>query len=229
SVAQLSPSKTGIVLSQVNSLISSANQSIILYHNITSAIKLLDIAKQTLTVSDDPLFDSLKVALTHDINNLNGQDQYDTTILQTQIGDLNSYIYALTSIKPNQEKPMVKEYSGSKWDNFKENVTGTLQGLFSINQQKNSLNSSDSIRSSEILIQLSLNVRQAMLTYNQDAWNKNLTSIKEDIIANYASNIEGQKILELIKSLEKVNFDNKNNNLDATIQALSKTNQLYGN
>lgn len=229
SVAQLSPSKTGIILSQVNSLISSANQSVILYHNINSAIRLLNTAQQTLMVSNDPLFDNLKVSLTHDINNLTGQNQYDTTILQTQVGDLTKYIYALTDTNSKQENQMVIEYNGSKWNNFKDNITETLRGLFSNNQQKNSLTNIDNIKNTEILIQLSLNVKQAMFMYNQEAWNKNLVSIKDIISINYMNNIEGQKILELVKSLGNVNFNNGNNSLDETIQALSKTNQLYGN
>lgn len=225
SVEQLNPTQSSIILSQVNSLINSASQSIIIYHDTNAAISLLNIAMQSLTASSDPIFNNLKVALTQDISNLSGQDQYDIVVVQTQVNSLNNYMYDIINVESiTNEQISIKTLSGSKWDNFKNNISETMSGLF---HSQNNLKLSDNTKNAEELINLSMRLKQALLTSNQNSWNQSLSMIQQNILSNYSNTLVGQKILELVKSLSKVSLNNQDSSLDATIKALNKTNQLY--
>ena len=55
-ISLISPNQSELILNQVNSLVGGANQSLLLYHDYPSAIKLLNYAKSLIISTNDPLF-----------------------------------------------------------------------------------------------------------------------------------------------------------------------------
>lgn len=229
-LSSLNPTQTSLLLAQINSLINSANQSLLVYHDNAGAIQLLKSAEQTLNTSSDPLFSALKMSLVNDLNNLLTKNNYDSTILQSQIQNLSDITAKLQVVS----KPISVSHSiqNDAWSRFVSNVKQSLSSLVEIREVNPNSNSISSIPEDQLVVnqklQLSiLNLRQALSTHNQQMWDTNLDDIALIVRHFYITDVNSEKMFAIINQLKEVKLGMNSINIDSSLQALSKVNQLY--
>lgn len=229
-LSSLNPTQTSLLLTQINSLINGANQSLLVYHDNASAIQLLKSAEQTINTSSDPLFGALKISLVNDLNNLVAQNNYDSTVLQSQIQNLSDAIAKLQFIgKPIVVTPSIQT---GAWSKFIYNVKQNLSSLVEIREVNPNSNFVSNIPEDQLVInqklQLSiLNLRQALFTHNQQIWDTNLDDAALIVRRFYITDVNSEKVSAIISELKGIKLGANNINIDNSLQALSKVNQLY--
>lgn len=228
-IRNVAPTQTNLLIYQLNSLINGANQSLILYHDYVAAIKLLNYAKQVLNSSDNPLFSQLKVNLTSDLDNLQAQNNFDTTMLATEIDNGYQLISQLNIVAPVQSTTPVLA-NDSLWQKVVKNIKGSLFGLVKV-VKTNPSASSVLVPENEMVVrqhlQLNLmNAKQALLTRNQALWSGSLLEAQTMLQQYFVVDLANKKLAAILAQLQKVNFNGANSNLDLTMQALVKLEQL---
>lgn len=228
-IRNVAPTQTNLLIYQLNSLINGANQSLILYHDYVASIKLLNYAKQVLNSSDNPLFSQLKVNLTSDLDNLQAQNNFDTTMLATEIDNGYQLISQLNIVAPVQSTTPVLA-NDSLWQKVIKNIKGSLFGLVKV-VKTNPSASSVLVPENEMVVrqhlQLNLmNAKQALLTRNQALWSESFLEAQTMLQQYFVVDLANKKLATILAQLQKVNFNGANSNLDLTMQALVKLEQL---
>lgn len=230
SISTLTPSQTSIVLTQLNGLVNGAVQSLVVYHDVVGSIKLLSSAEQVLVTTNDPLFSELKIALTKNLASLNAQNDVDLTMTLAKISaiaDLAKNLQTTQVIAINH--PIVKS---SLWDKFLDNIKQQLSSLVTIRKVNvNGVVENANVNNQKLAMQqIQLNVlslRQALITHNAILWNSSLNDLSRLIDSYYIHDDNAQKVLSMINQLKSVNFQENSLNIDDSVQALSKANQMY--
>lgn len=229
-ITQLMPTQSGLILSQLNSLLNAVNQSVIVFHDYPSAIQLLQSAQKTLATTDDPLFTSLKVAVTNDLNNIQAKNNMDSTIIQSQLSNLDATVASLNSSFDTAE--VVKPIElGNKWSAFwgdiKEKITGlvNVKKVDGINTSQTML-ANDPMLIHKMMVLDIINLKRSLLIHNQEEWQTNLNEIRSLSQNISANNLQLQKILVIVGELQKLDVSGSVN-IDSSLQALVKANQLY--
>lgn len=228
-IRSVSPTQTSLLIYQLNSLINGANQSLILYHDYVAALKLLNYAKQVLNSSDSPLFSQLKVNLTSDLDNLQAQNNFDTTMLATELDNSYQLINQLSIVAPIQADTTVSS-GDSTWQKIVKNIKGSLFGLVKV-VKTNPSAGSVLVPENEMVVrqhlQLDLmNAKQALLTRNQALWSGSILEARTMLQQYFIVDLSSKKLEVILEQLQKVNFNGANANLDLTMQALIKLEQL---
>lgn len=228
-IRSVSPTQTSLLIYQLNSLINGANQSLILYHDYVAALKLLNYAKQVLNSSDSPLFSQLKVNLTSDLDNLQAQNNFDTTMLATELDNSYQLINQLNIVAPIQADTTVSA-NDSIWQKIVKNIKGSLFGLVKV-VKTNPSAGSVLVPENEMVVrqhlQLDLmNAKQALLTRNQALWSGSILEARTMLQQYFIVDLASKKLAVILEQLQKVNFNGANANLDLTMQALIKLEQL---
>lgn len=228
-IRSVSPTQTSLLIYQLNSLINGANQSLILYHDYVAALKLLNYAKQVLNSSDSPLFSQLKVNLTSDLDNLQAQNNFDTTMLATELDNSYQLINQLSIVAPIQADTTVS-VNDSIWQKIVKNIKGSLFGLVKV-VKTNPSAGSVLVPENEMVVrqhlQLDLmNAKQALLTRNQALWSGSILEARTMLQQYFIADLASKKLAVILEQLQKVNFNGANANLDLTMQALIKLEQL---
>lgn len=228
-IQSISPTQTSLLIYQLNSLINGANQSLILYHDYVAALKLLNYAKQVLNSSDSPLFSQLKVNLTLDLDNLQAQNNFDTTMLATELDNSYQLINQLSIVAPIQADTTVLA-NDSTWQKIVKNIKGSLFGLVKV-VKTNPSAGSVLVPENEMVVrqhlQLDLmNAKQALLTRNQALWSGSILEARTMLQQYFIVDLASKKLAVILEQLQKVNFNGSNANLDLTMQALIKLEQL---
>lgn len=228
-IRSVSPTQTSLLIYQLNSLINGANQSLILYHDYVAALKLLNYAKQVLNSSDSPLFSQLKVNLTSDLDNLQAQNNFDTTMLATELDNSYQLINQLSIVAPIQADTTVSA-NDSIWQKIVKNIKGSLFGLVKV-VKTNPSAGSVLVPENEMVVrqhlQLDLmNAKQALLTRNQALWSGSILEARTMLQQYFIADLASKKLAVILEQLQKVNFNGANANLDLTMQALIKLEQL---
>lgn len=230
SVNSLTPNQSMIILNQINSLIGGANQSLYLYHDFAGAIKMLGYAKQLLAATNDPLFSSLKLNLAQDLDNLQAQNNFDNNLVAAELENIINAIPQLQLIAPVTPSSETPNADLKWWQRLLENAKESLSGLVKV-VKTNPGAERALLPENELMIrqQLQLNLfnaRQALITRNQGLWLSSLQS-SEELLRNYfILNVASQKALSATTQLEKISLTENSVNLDLTMQALAKTEQL---
>lgn len=226
----LNPSQTDLILTQLNSLLNGANQSVVIYHDYAGAIQLLKSAEQVLTTSNDPVFNNLKVALTSDLDSLMTQNYADYSVTQAQLSVLSD---AILSLNYNQiYHPKNADTSITAWQKFVNNVKQSIIGLIKIKEVnpdfKDQLNLPDDANLLAQRLKLNvLNLQQTFILHNQKEWILNLDQIDYIVKHYYINDINAKKVLTITTQLREINFSNNSVSLDKSISALSKAIQLH--
>lgn len=229
-IMALNPSQTDLILTQLNSLLNGANQSVIIYHDYAGAIQLLKSAEQVLVTSNDPVFNNLKVALTADLDSLMTQNNADYAVKQSQLSVLSD---AILSLKYNQVyQHQDAAVTATAWQKFVNNVKQSIIGLVKIKEVnpdfKDQLNLPDDVSLLTQRLKLNvLNLQQTFILHNQQEWNLNLEQIDYIVNHYYINDINAKKVLTITAQLREINFSNNSVSLDKSISALSKTIQLH--
>ena len=229
-ISLINPNQSELILNQVNSLVGGANQSLLLYHDYPSAIKLLNYAKSLITSTNDPLFIGLKISLAKDLDNLQAQETFDGTMLASQ---LENVIQSLPNLKVTEvmdNNSIITPENSSVWSRFIQNIKLSLTGLVKVvktNQNATAM----LIPENELMIrqhlQLNLlNARQALATHNQELWTSSLQDVANVLHNYFILDLITQKDLSIVAQLRQTSFNLNQANLDATMQDLIKTEQL---
>ena len=219
-----------MVLYQLNSLISGANQSLLLYHDYASAIKQLNYAKQILTSVSDPLLLQLKINLTTDLDNLQAKNNFDATMLATQLDELYQNIAQLNITAPVAPQNQQDNLPTSAWQRFVMNIKQSIFGLVKV-AKANSDSSEVLVPENELVVRQHLQLdilsaRQALLNQNAALWQSSLNDAYNLTQRFFSNDLTRQKELLLIQQLRDVSLGVNQPTLDLTMQALIKAQQL---
>ncbi len=228
-VRNINPSQTSILVYQLNAIITSANQSLNLYHDLPSTIKLLSYAKQILTANSDPIFMDLKINLTKDLDRIQAQNSYDNVMLASQIDNLYNETTHLRVVAP-EVKPVAQSTNNSVWHKMLLNIKNSIFSLVKVEKTNQAVADlivpeNESVIRQHLQIDL-LNARQALLTRNQGLWSNSLSDA-ENLVRHYfiADQLTlGQ--LQIINQLQNVSLSANQANLDLTMQSLIKLQEL---
>lgn len=219
-----------MVLYQLNSLISGANQSLLLYHDYASAIKQLNYAKQILTSVSDPLLLQLKINLTTDLDNLQAKNNFDATMLATQLDELYQNIAQLNITAPVAPQNQQNNLPTSAWQRFVMNIKQSIFGLVKV-VKANSDSAEVLVPENELVVRQHLQLdilsaRQALLNQNAALWQSSLNDAYNLTQRFFSNDLTRQKELLLIQQLREVSLGVNQPTLDLTMQALIKAQQL---
>lgn len=219
-----------MVLYQLNSLISGANQSLLLYHDYASAIKQLNYAKQILTSVSDPLLLQLKINLTTDLDNLQAKNNFDATMLATQLDELYQNIAQLNITAPVAPQNQQDNLPTSAWQRFVMNIKQSIFGLVKV-VKANSDSAEILVPENELVVRQHLQLdilsaRQALLNQNAALWQSSLNDAYNLTQRFFSNDLTRQKELLLIQQLREISLGVNQPTLDLTMQALIKAQQL---
>ena len=219
-----------MVLYQLNSLISGANQSLLLYHDYASAIKQLNYAKQILTSVSDPLLLQLKINLTTDLDNLQAKNNFDATMLATQLDELYQNIAQLNITAPVAPQNQQDNLPTSAWQRFVMNIKQSIFGLVKV-VKANSDSAEVLVPENELVVRQHLQLdilsaRQALLNQNAALWQSSLNDAYNLTQRFFSNDLTRQKELLLIQQLREISLGVNQPTLDLTMQALIKAQQL---
>lgn len=219
-----------MVLYQLNSLISGANQSLLLYHDYASAIKQLNYAKQILTSVSDPLLLQLKINLTTDLDNLQAKNNFDATMLATQLDELYQNMARLNITAPVAPPSQQDNLPTSAWQRFVINIKQSIFGLVKV-VKTNSDSAEVLVPENELVVRQHLQLdilsaRQALLNQNAALWQSSLNDAYNLTQRFFSNDLARQKELLLIQQLRGVSLGVNQPTLDLTMQALIKAQQL---
>jgi uncharacterized protein HemX len=219
-----------LVLYQLNSLISGANQSLLLYHDYASAIKQLNYAKQILTSVSDPLLLQLKINLTTDLDNLQAKNNFDATMLATQLDELYQNIAQLNITAPVAAQNQQDNLPTSAWQRFIINIKQSIFGLVKV-VKANSDSAEVLVPENELVVRQHLQLdilsaHQAWLNQNAALWQSSLNDAYNLTQRFFSNDLARQKELLLIQQLREVSLGVNQPTLDLTMQALIKAQQL---
>lgn len=237
-LADMITNKTAVAVYQINELVNLANQSLLVYANLNGAIKLLTYAQDILNYENGAAFTQLKLSLSSDLQKLNQVPVLNTIWLVSELNSILFEIDKLSLIKP-AKLPITSSYAKEKqtttndsniWHRFLENIKSSLMGLFSVSKSGGGssillLPENNSFIRQQIKLDL-LNAKIALLEHNNDAWQLSLQeSIKT--LQLYFKIIDGsQAIIARLEQMQRTQIDFTKVNIDDTLKALSKTNEL---
>lgn len=217
-------------LSEMNYLILIANEKLQLSRDVPGAIASLKMAQQRLSMTADPGFSNLKVALNKDLTALSEMPTFDQQALWEEVGVLSEQIDKLrlkelgAEIEAAPAKPLTlsswKAALYSAWDEFK--------GLIKITRiEQNPIPLTGLVQEqAQLKRELQWLVGQAqwaVLQKNQKIYSGSLKNI-EKLTKNYfVENAEETDFLAHLHALEQKSVALPTPSLAETLQALSQT------
>lgn len=228
--SQLLLDKYKITKYQLNELISLANQSLLLYHDTSGAIKLLNYAKELVNNSEDANLSVMKYAINHDITQLTYEINIDIAAIITQMDYVynnvdNLHVFSENLIENNVLS--VNESDNSKWQSFVKQIKKDLAKVISINKINDSnldfSSQQESLMKNDIKINL-LSAKIALYAKDDKVWKQSLSNVQKSV--NNYFNMSNLSVLMLnqIAELQKLSISNSNCNIDTTLNALAKFN-----
>jgi uncharacterized protein HemX len=234
-----------LVLLQLNQLIGMANQSLVVYSDSKSALKLLDYVAMMLEGKTQAQYVEVKAAVNSDITKLTALQYVDATVLVTKLNALNIQISDLPLIdydKANKTSQLSVESgqgtvitatsaaSTSLWSKFWHNLKKDLQSIVVISST-DSAKALQLLPDKEIIIRENiklylLNAKIAVLQHDQASWVFNLQSIKTDLTTYFSKSSINTALIGNLDELINVNITLSGANIDASIKALNKLNNL---
>lgn len=228
---QLSDNKTNVVVFQINELISLANQALVVYHDVNAAIRLLNYALDILNGNSLALFTELKVALTTDLEKLKQLPVIDSVIMTTKLDNIiietTQLHIANQNVLPN---PVQSSSNQNNWHKFITNVKSVLVQLVQVTKTNNNtkiilLPEEEVIVRQNVKLDL-LNARMALLQRDNTNWQFSLKRAEQNIQIYFLSDAVKKNIEIQLGELANTDIDAALSNIDATLAALNKLNNL---
>ncbi len=235
-----------INLLQLNELINMANQSLIIYHDSQSAIKLLKYAYSIIANNTDNKYTILKYNLLKDISLLNNQEQTNFLLISAKLNAIFDIINDLSLVSDtfqspsNNSKPIDINYITNNHNSWWQKTIDysqylflkiyhcaayQIKQLFTVSYIENK-NVALMMPKDEILIKQNLkinllNMRLALLEHNVYLWQVSITNFKNGLNKYFTPN---QSITNINTDLDlflttKINIEY---NLNDTIAAMDK-------
>lgn len=228
-IGEVANNRNDNILFQINELISLANQGLVVYDDISGALRLLAYAKEMLDSNNDVMFTGLKYALAQDITKLKQLTNVDKVSLSGELDSIASAVTNLNIAAKINRVPGEKNQTQNKWNMFVNNLKSSLASLVSITKPDNGSNvllpQQNSVIQEGIRVDL-LNARMALLQHDQASWTYSLNNAKVILDSNFTGYLGIEKLDAQLIELLNVNVANPNANIDATITQLIKLNNL---
>ncbi len=236
-ITKLGNQKIDYSLLQINELINMANQSLLVYNDVRSTLKLLNYATKLLNNTNDPKYVEIKTTIANDIAQL-GQIQYaDPIVLSSKVNAILNQITTLPLIdnsvqatNENQVQMSHADLTQSLWLRFWANLKHDFASLVKVSSSdKNKViqlsPDKNIIIRQNIKLDL-LNARMALLQHDNLAWKYNLDDVKDNLNLYFVNNTLIGAIINNINGLLQTDISNSKINLDDTLKALNKLNQI---
>ena len=218
---------------QLNELISLANQSILIYHDPRTTVKLLNYVKNLLEGNNNAAYVLLKVAVVDDLAKLERITPIDSTLTSAQ---LNAIISQIDNLKPMAAGKVIGEVAvddrkyQSKWQEFLHNLKAKLFGLvqvsrYTTNQRQELLPEQEFLLRQNIKLDI-LNARIALLQNDGKTWHYSLNDAKTKLGNYFVMDNNLQLLINQINNLDKLDINMPDANIDGVLKALNKLNNL---
>lgn len=221
------PDHTALVISQLNSLIGGANQSLIIYHDTAGAIKLLDYALGVLTMTGtNPVFDQLKINLSTDLDHLKALRSLDNVVIGSKLDNLYQLSDRLSVVivaKPYREKPVSDGTWGRFITNFKNTILGVVKVETANSDAANLLPQSEELLRQHLQLDI-LTAKQAFLSRNPTLWQQSIKDAQSVATKYFVNDQFKIEVIQILAELQAIDLAATDVNLDATMQALMKVN-----
>lgn len=227
-VKRLNPTQSTLIIDQFSSLITGANQSLLLYHDYAAAVKQLNYAKELLNSSNDPVFTELKINLARDLDAVQAQSTFDNTIVAAQLDDFYQNIAKL-QITSTVTLAETRKKESNLWEKFVTNLKVSLLGLVKVaktTQGGQIMLNGDEISLRQHLQLNILNAKQALLTHDSELWSSSLNDALLTTQHFFVVDANSQKATTILTELQKIKFDQAPVNLDSTMRSLIKLQQF---
>lgn len=223
-------------LLQLNEIISMANQSLLVYGDIKSAVKLLSYAADILNNNASAQYIEIKNAVNNDVVAL-GQLQYtDAIMLTSKLNAIANQISTLPLVDENEvihvetQQNVIDKTSHNIWERFWNNFKKDIRSLVYISNNNNS-NAIQLLPEKEIIIRQNLklyllNAKIALLQHDDQAWKYNLINIQSDLDDYFIQNSLLVSIQSNVADLLKADVTMNNININNTLKALNKLNGI---
>ena len=218
---------------QLNELISLANQSILIYHDIKTTIKLLNYVKNLIEGNNNAIYVELKVAVVSDLTKLERQTPIDYALTSVKLNDIINQIDKLTPLMHGEkigDKSTNNISHTSKWQEFLHNLQVKLQSLVQISRYTTN-ERLELLPEQEFLLRQGmkldvLNARIALLQNDGKNWQYSLNNAKAKLNKYFVVDSKLQLVINQINELETLDINMVDINIDGTLKALNKLNNL---
>jgi uroporphyrin-3 C-methyltransferase len=217
---------------QINTLIGLATGSLIAYHDINSAIKLLNYAQSVIDANNSPVYTELKVAITTDVDQLKRMPVLDKVVIATRLNNIVTSTDKLDLIVNNDKGMQVvsESSSDSKWIRFLDDIKTRLLGLVQISSF-DSNNALNLLPQNRVIIHQNLkldilNARMALLQGDENNWQYSLNSAKQSLTAYFVNSADMNNVMDEIIKLQQIKVSYSDVGIEQTLQALNKLNNL---
>ncbi|HLX53080.1 MAG TPA: uroporphyrinogen-III C-methyltransferase [Aquella sp.] len=217
---------------QINTLISLAIQSLVAYHDVNSAIKLLGYVQSVIDVNNSAIYTELKVAITTDLDRLKQMPVVDRVVIATKLNNIIVGTDKLELIVNNEPTSSVEisDTANSKWNRFLEDIKTRLTGLVQIssansNSALNLLPQNRAIIHQNLKLDI-LNARMALLQNDEANWQYSLNAAKQSLTTYFTSSAGMNSVMDEIGKLQQLDISYGDVGIPETLKALNKLNNL---
>src|SRR6185437_11701223 len=217
---------------QINTLISLAIQSLVAYHDVNSAIKLLGYAQSVIDVNNPAIYTELKVAITTDLDKLKQMPVLDRVVLATKLNNIIANTDKLELIVNNEPTSSVEttDTANPKWIRFLEDIKIRLSDLVQISSANSSgalnlLPQNRAIIHQNLKLDI-LNARMALLQNDEANWQYSLNAAKQSLTAYFTNSANMSGIMDEISKLQQLDVSYGDVGIPDTLKALNKLNNI---
>lgn len=217
---------------QINTLISLATQSLVAYHDVNAAIKLLSYAQSVIDVNNQAIYTELKVAITTDLDRLKQLPVIDRVVIATKLNNIITSTDTLDLIINNESAASVttSNYTDSKWTRFLNEIKIRLFGLVQITNANNN-NALNLLPQNSVIIHQNikldiLNARMALLQNDEVNWEYSLSRARQGISSYFINNTTMNNVMDEIAKLQQLNISYNDVGIEQTLKALNQLNNL---
>lgn len=220
---------------QINTLVSLANQSLVAYHDVNAAIKLLNYALNIAQSNNDAVYTELKAALTTDIDKLKQLPALDRVIIATKLNNIIANTDNLQLIVTSEPIASIAadNESNSAWQMFLSNIKTKLFNLVQISGASKS-DALNLLPQNEVIIHQNvkldiLNARMALLQNDEANWRYSLNAAKQSLAAYFTDNANMKDTLDKLDQLQQLDISYSEAGIEETLRALNNLNNMSPN
>lgn len=221
--------QTTLIIYQIDQLITSANQSLLIYKDLPTALKLLQYAKAVLQGNNNPIFTNLKLNLSQDIDHLTALPIVDETYLNGELNELLNHINDLSTVSETKvESGIASQAKPMPWyKKLWSNLSHDLSTIIKISSSR--VNAKVLLPQDEVILKQSLKLnflyaRLALLEHDQTLWESSLKLINDSLNSYFVADPISNNMKTNVNKLLQNQIAIKSMNIDATLTSLNKLN-----
>ena len=222
-IKALSGNQNSVLIFQINQLISLANQGLIVYGNVSGAIRLLNNVLNILQSNNDPLFTSIKFAIASDIQKLDASSNVDEIIINSKLMNISNL---LSSLSINNQQGLANQNNETKLHKFLWNIKTSILDFIKV--KRNDVISTPEefdFAINSIKIDL-IGAKLSLFERDDVGYKSNLKNARQSLNVNFANYRGFEQIDSKIAELQNININNSDISINATIKELNNLTKL---